>query len=137
MTQCDFDDMKARYLEHLENDSIVKVVYRALDPSTVTNARFGFVVDEQVTEFELCANIVLTPSNKVKAQHGVSSDATLIVFLATKQLEDYELEVQREQAVIQYGTQEFEILGIHPKPMMFNSSVMTVLGCKLKEPLSA
>lgn len=137
MTQCDFDDMKKRYLEHLENDSLAKVVYRALDPSTLTNARFGFVVDEQVTEFELNANVVVTPSNKVKAIHGVSADCNLIVLLATKQLEDYELEIQREQAVIQYGSQEFEILGIHPKPLLFNSSVITVLGCKLKEPLVA
>jgi len=137
MTESDFEDMKTRFLEHLANDSLATVVYRVQDPGTVTNSRYGFVTEEELAETELHANIVLNPSNKVKAAYGVSADAILIVLLATQELEDKELTIQRETAVIQYGSVDYEILNIHPKPVLFNSSVITVLGCKLKEPLVA
>ncbi|MFH0989840.1 MAG: hypothetical protein V1799_07480 [bacterium] len=138
MEKCDFDRMKDLFLEFLENDIPTSVTYRAYDSEGSTkDTRFGFVTSKHVNETILNAIVIVNPSNKVKSRYGVSEETGLIVELSTKQLETFELNIQRELSLIVFGVDEYEITMIDPKPRMFETSIKTILGCKMKEPLIA
>jgi hypothetical protein len=136
VTQQDFQDMKRRWYEYLVNDVKLKVSYRSLAPSSTVNQRFGILENEETSDVLLYANVIVRPSDKVKRKWGVESDTTLIAALSTYELENSGISIERETGAVVYEGTEYEIVNIDCRPLMFGSSVMTVLACRERKPLN-
>lgn len=134
MTHDDMEDLKADLLDVFQNDIEQNVVYRTLGPTSTKDARFGFVKTAITTDVNFFGVVIMNPDNKTMKTFGVSGDTVMIVYLATKQLDDLALALQPELGTIVFGGVEYEIEKIQPMPLMSGTSVLTVLGCKEAKP---
>ena len=124
------------FYNFLKNDWSLTIVYRTLNETNSSeNGRFGILTTEVVSEIQLYSTTLHRPSPKVKAKYGVVEDATLIAILATQELEDRHVTLQRESGAMYYEGQEYEIMSIDPRPPMFSSSIATVVSCRERKPL--
>ena len=136
MDSTDVEDMKSEFYDFLANDWELKITYRVMnDLTTVKNARFGFVTSETFTDELLFSTMITNPQDKVKAKFGVSGDTTLIVVLATKELETKHIVLSREKGAFVLDGQEYEILKFEGKSALLGTSIVTVVSCKERKPL--
>ncbi len=134
MTHDDMLDLQADILDVLQNDVEQSVVYRYITDATTKDAQFGFVTNQVKTDVTLYAVALLNPDAKIKKTFGVSGDTVLVVYLATKQLLDLSLVIHPEKGTIVFLGAEYEIEKVTPMPVMADTSVVTVLGCKEAKP---
>ncbi len=134
MTTEDMEDLKADLLDVFENDVEQTIIYRYLTAASETNQQFGFVANQVTADVDLWAVVIENPADKIKKTFGVSGDTALLVYLATKQLDDLGLELKPELGTIVFGGNEYEIEKIQQMPLMSDTSVLTVLLCREAKP---
>jgi len=136
MDATDLADMKAEFADFLQSDLELTITYRALGPTSTKDTDFGIVTNAVNVDTPLYAATVMNPDSKTKSKYGVTEEVDLIAQIATKQLDDLNLSINRETGAIIHQGVEYEITSITPIPAILGSSVVTVLGCRKRKPLN-
>lgn len=132
--EADILELKDDIWEMFDEDLAITLTYHQLYGGSL-DSTYGIVKTENTVYRDLLGVVIINPQQKLRREIGVSSDASAVALIPTRELSEKNVTLDRERGWIVYESVRYEILKIDPKPVLFDTSVITIVELGKEKPL--